>query len=523
MNNKELVAFCEDKAGTPYVMGTNGKVFTKAMYDDLVKRNPGGWFIAARRAAIKEWIGKITTDCHGLIEWFIRECTGESYDVTADAAYNAATEKGNITDMPELPGICVRYPGHVGVYIGDGLVVEARGFDYGVCITELAKRPWTRWYKHPKIEYEEETMKITKGMNTEQIQKILSAGGYIECEQGTYNIMAPLILSSNTRLNLGKAVFRQGAAINHIFVTQTAPDTTGYNGAHDIEIYGGTIEGMGKYGTKLNLITTYHARNIYIHGITLQDVVGFHHIELNASSCVTIENCTFTGYNVLEGDSDFRECVQLDAAVESALVLHPLGSKCYDGTMCENIIIRNCRFEKSASRPAPSNCIGNHCQVTAGKHQNILIEGNTFTGGNQNNPHGICINLVGMENVQVRGNSISGFGRGVRVYSYDKSYTVDGEKVAATGEDGTCSNVQITRNEISDPTGTYVSSGIWVTAKNGRHESIVIRDNSIEKSGKMKYAVDMNYCDGGYVVDNETEGVVKIGKTCNGVYEKGEV
>lgn len=518
--NRNLVEFCKDKLGTPYIMGTNGKVFTQSIYDDLCKRNPGGWFVASRRSAIRAWIGKVTTDCHGLVEWFIRKSTGESYDVTADGAYKAAEEKGDITNLPELPGVCVRYPGHVGVYIGDGLVVEARGFDYGVCITELAKRPWTRWYKHPRINYmeEEEMRKITKGMNTEQIQRILSAGGSIECESGTYDITAPLILSSNTRLNLGKAVFRQGAAIHYIFATQTAPDTIGYNGAHDIEIYGGIIEGMGKYKTKLNLITIYHARNIHIHDVTLQDVVGFHHIELNASSCITIENCTFAGYNAL-GEADFRECIQLDAAVGSALVIHPLGSKCYDGATCENIVIRNNRFKKSESRPAPSNCIGNHCQHT-GKHRNIIIEGNTFTGGNQSNPNGICINLVGMENVQVRDNTISGFGRGVRAYSYDKSYTLKGEKVDADGEDGICSNVQITGNTISEPTSTYLSSGIWVTAKNGRHESITIKGNTIKKSGKMKYAVDMNYCDGGYVVGNESKAVVKVGSSCVGVMSK---
>ena len=39
------------------------------------------------------------------------------------------------------------------LYIGGGYVVEARGFDYGVCITALKKRPWTHWYKHPKIQY----------------------------------------------------------------------------------------------------------------------------------------------------------------------------------------------------------------------------------------------------------------------------------------------------------------------------------------------------------------------------------
>lgn len=158
MNNGELAKFCIEKIGTPYVMGTNGKKFTQAMYNDLVRRNPGGWFSAAKLPKVKSCIGQITTDCHGLIEWFVREQSGQSYDTTADAAFQTAKIKGSIKSIPEQPGICVRYSGHVGIYIGGGYVVEARGFDYGVCITKLSGRPWTHWYKHSQVLYTDKQM-----------------------------------------------------------------------------------------------------------------------------------------------------------------------------------------------------------------------------------------------------------------------------------------------------------------------------------------------------------------------------
>ena len=152
-NNAELARFCIEKIGVPYVMGTNGKKLTKSMYNDLVKRNPSKWFTLARRLKVTQWIGKQTTDCHGIIEWFVREQSGAAYDTTANGAFLAATEKGDIKTIPELLGVCVRFDGHVGVYIGGGYVVEARGFDYGTCLTKLSARPWTHWYKHPRIKY----------------------------------------------------------------------------------------------------------------------------------------------------------------------------------------------------------------------------------------------------------------------------------------------------------------------------------------------------------------------------------
>ncbi len=152
-SNAELARFCISKVGVPYVMGTQGKVLTKDLYNWLVKWNPGKWFTLKRRLMVKKWIGREATDCHGLIEWFVHEQSGQKYDTTADGAFLAAQEKGTIESIPEQPGICVRYPGHVGIYIGGGYVVEARGFDYGVCITRLSVRPWTHWYRHNRIKY----------------------------------------------------------------------------------------------------------------------------------------------------------------------------------------------------------------------------------------------------------------------------------------------------------------------------------------------------------------------------------
>lgn len=63
-------------------------------------------------------------------------------------------EYGPIDTMPDRPGVAVRKKGHVGIYVGDGKVVEWRGFDYGCVVTLLKDRPWTDWYSLPWVEYE---------------------------------------------------------------------------------------------------------------------------------------------------------------------------------------------------------------------------------------------------------------------------------------------------------------------------------------------------------------------------------
>ena len=58
-----------------------------------------------------------------------------------------------------MPGVLVHMPGHVGVYIGGGKVIEARGTMYGVVKTKVMGRGWTKWSQSPFIEYENNTTK----------------------------------------------------------------------------------------------------------------------------------------------------------------------------------------------------------------------------------------------------------------------------------------------------------------------------------------------------------------------------
>jgi hypothetical protein len=59
----------------------------------------------------------------------------------------------SLGSLPEVAGVAVFMKGHVGIYIGNGEVIEARGHAYGVVKTKLARRPWKRWAYIEGVKY----------------------------------------------------------------------------------------------------------------------------------------------------------------------------------------------------------------------------------------------------------------------------------------------------------------------------------------------------------------------------------
>ena len=107
--------------------------------------------------------GQKVHDCVGLIKGY-RWCDTPdsepiykaSQDVAVSGLYMSCPESGSIDTMPDIPGVCVfmRDLSHVGVYIGDGYVVEATGHARGVVKSKLAGRGWGLWGKPRWISYE---------------------------------------------------------------------------------------------------------------------------------------------------------------------------------------------------------------------------------------------------------------------------------------------------------------------------------------------------------------------------------
>ena len=73
--------------------------------------------------------------------------------------FENAKVKGTIDTIPEVPGLAVWSDGHIGIYIGNGEVIEAMNTLRGVTRTKLVGREWTLWLQIPYISYVEEKEK----------------------------------------------------------------------------------------------------------------------------------------------------------------------------------------------------------------------------------------------------------------------------------------------------------------------------------------------------------------------------
>ena len=165
-NNLDLVEFAKEaeRTGWGYVWGTYGRILTEELFNAKLEQYPDD--IGEHEDFIRaNWIGRRTADCVGLIKaygWLDPETHEISYgangftDYGANGMYYAAAEKGSIETIPEIPGLAVWHKGHIGIYIGDGEVIEAMGSRYGVVKTQLANGSWTDWLKIPGIRYIED-------------------------------------------------------------------------------------------------------------------------------------------------------------------------------------------------------------------------------------------------------------------------------------------------------------------------------------------------------------------------------
>ena len=178
-----------------YIWGKRGQVWTAA--DQAT---------ATRAMTVQygsKWIGRRVADCSGLFFWAFRQLGGEIYHGSNTIWNRYCAKQGKLIngkrdDGFELrPGTAVFYynkntgtRGHIGLYIGGGKVIEAKGTKSGVIISNVER--WHEWgelegvlYEGDPIPTQEGVIKMMptvrqgdRGAAVTKLQELLTAASY---------------------------------------------------------------------------------------------------------------------------------------------------------------------------------------------------------------------------------------------------------------------------------------------------------------------------------------------------------
>lgn len=140
-----------------YILGTAGEKWTQAKQDAATGETA--------RLYGSRWIGHMVADCSGLFTWAFKQLGGFMYH-GSNTMWNkycvaqGKLVKGKRSDGQELkPGTAVfvlkngNDRSHVGLYVGEGKVIEASGTKVGVIITEITHSKWAEWGELKGVEY----------------------------------------------------------------------------------------------------------------------------------------------------------------------------------------------------------------------------------------------------------------------------------------------------------------------------------------------------------------------------------
>ena len=195
ITNIQLCEYAKAQLGHPYWYGCFGQKSTRELYIAKKKQYPAQYQWECKdnqpNTQPTKQLGVRVFDCIGLIKgaiWSNGDPNGKPhYTDSQDYSANGMREKckaKSISSMPEIKGVLVFMNGHVGVYIGDGYVIEAKGHRYGVVKTSFKGRGWTHWAKCPWIDYIEPEKKTVEKPS---VPKISPANYTLTNVRGVYN------------------------------------------------------------------------------------------------------------------------------------------------------------------------------------------------------------------------------------------------------------------------------------------------------------------------------------------------
>ena len=146
---------------TPVAKSNNTNVDVDCKHNTGNYANSIGLSAFAHKAYRENWTyvwgGKSygQVDCAGLVAAYCPSAW--SYDFLEDtksAHYGDPLAYGLVSNgIPRIHGLGLHQPGHVGIYVANGMEVDARCTGVNMCYQPVANKPWDAWYHIQHIKY----------------------------------------------------------------------------------------------------------------------------------------------------------------------------------------------------------------------------------------------------------------------------------------------------------------------------------------------------------------------------------
>lgn len=157
----KLIEYAINAVGAGYCWGADGQVCSPKIRRELAGRTSSQSNKNNLLITCAKWDGKRVWDCSGLFRGAWRELDKYRSGGATTIYKSWCNEKGTIDTMPDIPGIAV-FRGtagnmaHIGLYIGKGEVIDARGSAKGVVRGTLESYGrWTHWGRLEDVDYSE--------------------------------------------------------------------------------------------------------------------------------------------------------------------------------------------------------------------------------------------------------------------------------------------------------------------------------------------------------------------------------
>ena len=189
-----------------YIWGTAGEAWTEAKQKELEKTTDSNR--AQGRKYGSKWIGHRVADCSGLFSWAFKQLGGYMYHGSDTMYRKYCTDKGELKKGKRTDGRTLKVGSavfvwngsnysHIGLYVGDGIVIEAMGTLNGVTTTKVSAGKWTHWGELQGVDYsgnpevKQQTSELSyagkmwptlrkgsKGEHVKECQALLEKAGY---------------------------------------------------------------------------------------------------------------------------------------------------------------------------------------------------------------------------------------------------------------------------------------------------------------------------------------------------------